>query len=267
VDFAADEVAERRIHHLVTWQTALAGESRTDNSSLVVSLAIGDDRRARIFKTLLYEGRNITGIHRRLVSFSTGKPDSLSQMTGNTRNLLLFVSLAGAAIATWFLARVAEQPEAPSFDRGPSLQGYYLLGATLLGTDDDGQVFYRVKAASVEQQAEGDEFVLSEMSVEYAPDTDIHWDISAAKGTASEDLHVLELQDEVRLVYVPDADQDETVFEMTELRLFADEFLATTDQPISMRTRGADLTAMGLNLNLKTNDWNLGPDVKTRFTR
>jgi LPS export ABC transporter protein LptC len=188
-------------------------------------------------------------------------------MTGNTRNLLLFLSLAGAALATWVLARIAEEPALQRVDPGPSPQGYYLLGATLIGTDDNGRIYYRIKAASVEQQASGEEFVLSEMSVEYTPDTDIHWKISATRGTARQNLAMLELQEKVRLVFLPDAGQDEMDFEMNELRLYADEFLATTDQPISMHRDSAELTAMGLNLNLKTDDWSLGPDVKSQFQR
>jgi LPS export ABC transporter protein LptC len=188
-------------------------------------------------------------------------------MTGNTRNLLLFASLACAALATWILARVAEQPDEPGIDRGPSPQGYYLLGATLLGTNDEGRIYYRINAQRVEQQGDGEEFMLSGMRVEYTPDTDVRWDISANRGMAFENLEVLELQDQVRLVYMPDAGQNETVFEMNQLRLFADEFLATSDQPISMHKNGYELTAMGLNLNLKTNDWNIGPDVATSITR
>jgi LPS export ABC transporter protein LptC len=188
-------------------------------------------------------------------------------MNGNTRNLVLFLSLAGAALATWVLARVAEQPDVPVIDRGASPQGYYLLGATLLGTNDDGQIYYRIDAESVEQRSDHGDFVLAEMSVEYAAETDVRWEIAAARATAAESLDVLDLQENVRLVYVPDAGQDETVFELNELRLFANEFLAASDQSISMHRNGQELTAMGLNLNLKTDDWSIGPDVKTRFQR
>jgi LPS export ABC transporter protein LptC len=188
-------------------------------------------------------------------------------MTGNTRNLLLFLSLAGAALATWVLARVAEQPNAPTVDPGPSLQGYYLLGATLLGTDDQGQVDYRIIADRVEQQADGEALVLTKMSVEYTPDRDVRWNISAARGTAHESLDVLELQEEVRLVYAADAGQDETVFETSSLRLVADQFFASSDQPITMRKGRASITATGLELDLETDFWKLESDVAIRSTR
>lgn len=265
VNFATDQFAERGVHHLVPRQTALAGEARTDNSGLIVTLAVGNDRCTRVFETLLYQGRNLTGIHCRLVSFSTGKPDSLAQMTGNTRNLLLFVSLAGAALATWVLARVAEQTDTPSVDSGPSLQGYYLLGATLLGTDDQGQVDYRIIADRVEQQGDSEALVLTKMSVEYTPHTDVRWNISAARATALEDLDVLQLQEEVRLVYETDAEQNETVFETSSLRLAADRLFASSDQPVTMQKDRASITATGLELDLETDFWKLESDVAIRF--
>jgi LPS export ABC transporter protein LptC len=188
-------------------------------------------------------------------------------MTGNTRNLLLFVSLAGAALATWVLARITEQTNASTVDSGPSLQGYYLLGATLLGTDDQGQVDYRIVADRVEQQDDGEALVLTKMSVEYTPDTDVRWKISAARGTARESLDLLELQEEVRLVYLADAGQDETVFETSSLQLAADRFFASSDQPITMRKGRANITATGLELNLETDFWKLESDVAIRFAR
>jgi LPS export ABC transporter protein LptC len=188
-------------------------------------------------------------------------------MTGNTRNLLLFVSLAGAALATWVLARITEQTNASTVDSGPSLQGYYLLGATLLGTDDQGQVDYRIVADRVEQQDDGEALVLTKMSVEYTPETDVRWKISAARGTAHEDLNVLELQEEVRLVYLADAEQDETVFETSNLQLVAGRFFASSDQPVTMRKGRASVTATGLELDLDTDFWKLKSDVAIRFAR
>jgi LPS export ABC transporter protein LptC len=170
-------------------------------------------------------------------------------------------------LATWVLARVAEQSNPPTVDSGPSLQGYYLLGATLLGTNEQGQVDYRIIADRVEQQEDGEDLVLTKMSVEYTPDTDVRWNISAARATAREHLDVLELQEEVRLVYVADAEQDETVFETSSLRLVADQFSATSDQPVTMRKGRADITATGLELDLETDFWKLESDVAIRFAR
>ena len=267
MDLAADPITERRIDHLVPWQTAFSNKGRTNDAGLVMALAISNNRGACVFKALLYQANNFTGIHFKQISFSTGKPDSLSQMATNARNLLLFATLAGAALLTWVLARVTEQPSAPSIDPGPSPQGYYLVGARLSFTNDDGQIYYRVRAERVEQQSEDDSFVLDDISVEYLPETDVHWNITAARGLAPASRDILHLQENVRLAYAPDASQEETVFETDELRLYTDEFLATTDQRITMRRGGSEIIATGLELDLETDFWNLSSDVTINFKR
>ena len=187
-------------------------------------------------------------------------------MVVNTRNLLLFAALSGAAVLTWVFSSIAVEPAPTSMDPGPAPQGYYVIGAVQHVTNDEGRVLYRIVAERVEQQAEGENFVFDEISVEYMPDTDVHWDISADRGVTPASRDVLRLRDNVRLVYAPDASHEELVFETNELSLVADEFYVTSDQPITVRKDGTDLTAMGLNLNLETDDWNLGPNVTTRIT-
>ena len=188
-------------------------------------------------------------------------------MTVNPRNLVLFGILAGAALVTWVLARVAQEPAATSIERGPSSEGYYLLGAVMHGTDDDGRVYYRIRADRVEQQADGENFVLERMRVEYTPESDVRWNISAARGFADANRESLSLEDDVRLVYVPDADQEQTVFETEDLLVYTDEFLATTDQRVTMRKGQSEFTATGLELNLETDFWQLGSNVSIRSAR
>jgi LPS export ABC transporter protein LptC len=179
-------------------------------------------------------------------------------MAAHTRNLVLFLTLAGAALVTWIFARVAEQPDDSRFDSEVSPQGYYLSRATLLGTDDEGRIVYRVVADRVEQQADGEQFVLSDMRVEYMPDINVRWNIRASRGLALENLEVLDLQEDVRLVYLPDAGQDEIFFEADRLLFDAKDFFASTDLPVTMRRGNAVVTGNSLTLDLNTDAWTLG---------
>lgn len=188
-------------------------------------------------------------------------------MTVNPRNLVIFGILAVAALVTGVLARFAQEPAATSVDRGPSSEGYYLLGAVMHGTDDDGRVYYRIRADRVEQQADDENFVLERMRVEYTPESGVHWNISASRGLADANRNSLSLQEDVRLVYVPDADQEQMVFETENLLVYTDEFLATTDQGVMMRKGQSEFTATGLELNLKTDFWKLGSNVSIRSNR
>lgn len=178
-------------------------------------------------------------------------------MPVNARNLLLFAVLAGGALLTWVLARVAQEPATPIADSGSASQGYYLIGAVMNSTDDEGRLAYQIIADRVEQDAESDNFLLERMGVEYTPDTDIRWDVSAERGLADADRNVLHLEKDVHLAYAPRGDQGETVFQMSELQLYADEFLAITDQRVTGNIGRHQLTASGLELNLKTDLWKL----------
>jgi len=188
-------------------------------------------------------------------------------MAANARNLLLFTTLVSAALLTWVFARVTDEQAVPSTDSDSSPQSYYLLGALMSFTNDEGQIYYRVRAERVEQQAEDESFVLNDISVEYAPETDVQWSITAARGLASASRDILHLQENVRLAYAPGGSQEETVFETNELRLYPDAFLATTDQTITMSRGGSEVTATGLELNLETDFWKLESDVAIHSQR
>jgi LPS export ABC transporter protein LptC len=261
MDLAPDPVTERRIDHLMARQTALAGEGRTDDHGLVVALAVSNNLGPGVYEPLLYQADYLTWIHLQQVSFSTGKPDSLSQMAANARNLLLFLSLTGAALVTWVFARFSQEPMTVNIDSEPSPESYYLLGALMSFTNDEGRVYYRVRAERVEQQAEDESFVLDDISVEYVPEIDVHWNITAARGLATANRDTLHLQDNVRLAYAPDVDQEEIIFETDDLRLYPDRFIATSDQRITMRQGDSAVTATGLELNLETDFWKLESDV------
>ncbi len=168
---------------------------------------------------------------------------------------------------SWVLSRVAQEPPVTQIDRGPAAEGYYLIDAVMHGTDDDGRTYYRIEAERVDQEAEGESYVLERMRVEYSPDTEVHWNISAALGTADLNRESLHLLEDVRLAYVPDADQEQTVIETRDLHIFTNEFIARTDQSVTMHRGRSEFTATGLELNLKTDFWKLGANVAIRSVR
>jgi LPS export ABC transporter protein LptC len=188
-------------------------------------------------------------------------------MAVNPRNLLLTIMLAGGALATWVLARVSGEPEAPIADPGPAPQGNYLLDAVMHRTDDNGRLSHRILADRVEQETEDAEFVLEGMRVEYSPDSNVHWNVSAARGFADADRDALRLTEGVRLVYTTDAGRDETIFETNELHLDAEGRYATTNQLVTMQRGSSVMTATGLELDLNIDEWKLDSNVTIRASR
>jgi LPS export ABC transporter protein LptC len=188
-------------------------------------------------------------------------------MAIHPRNLLLFAALAGAAVLTWMLAGERDAPDDVRTAIEPAPPGWYLVDAVLSGTDEDGRIYYRIIAERVEQRAEDDNLELENMTVEYAPESQVRWSISAARGVAPASRAYLQLLDDVRLVREPEANEDETVVEMRELQLFTDEFRASSDGLIAMHNGALDFTATGLSIDLQEDSWKLDSDVTIRYAR
>lgn len=181
-----------------------------------------------------------------------------------SRNVLLFLALAGAALATWILAREPIAGSASTVGRSPPSRSYYLTGAVVHGTDDEGRIYYRIFADRIEQQEKGDDLWLYDLSIRYSPEADVSWEISAARGRAPADRNFIELLDSVRVADAGAADGPETLLETSELQLYLDEFRATSSAQIHMRKGRSAVSARGLELDLETDDWRLVADVSIR---
>jgi len=184
-----------------------------------------------------------------------------------SRNVLLFLALAGAAFGTWMLSRRPEMPESTAIEVPAPSQGYYLVDAVVHGTDDDGRIFYRIDAKRIEQEQKGEDLLLYDMSVRYAPDTNVRWDISAARGRAPANREFLDLLDAVRLEKGAEGDREPMVFEASELRLYVDEYRASSAGQISLRQGQSETTATGLEIDLESDAGRLISDVSIRYRR
>jgi LPS export ABC transporter protein LptC len=179
-------------------------------------------------------------------------------MAFSPRNLLLFAALAGAALVTGMLASVDDEERVQTAAMPVASQAYYLKGAKLYGVNDDGQIFYTLHAEHVEQQANDDKFELQQMSVEYTPETNVLWDISAARGQADMANGLLELDEDVRLVYAPNPEQEEIRIETRRLRLHPDEFFVTSNEPVTVTRGGSRMISDTLELDLNRDAFSLG---------
>jgi len=182
-------------------------------------------------------------------------------MTNRTRNLLLFVLLAGAAFGTWVLARDPSPAIQVRTETTPPSRSFYLDGAVLFATDLNGLIPYQVEAERVEQEEAGDQLTFDAMRVTYAPETDVNWNISAARGVASENLGQLHMQDDVLLILSPDNNQEDRIFRTSDLLLDADEFLVVTEAMVSLRMGTEEFVGEGLSVDLKTDAWKFGSEV------
>jgi hypothetical protein len=92
----------------------------------------------------------------------------------SVRNIIVFVLLIAAALASWYLARSNRAADADALPYDPVHRGYYLKSARILGTDEDGSLLYEIEAAHAEQEAK-DRIEFTEVRIRYSPDADVPW--------------------------------------------------------------------------------------------
>jgi lipopolysaccharide export system protein LptC len=184
------------------------------------------------------------------------------------RSGIAIVLLAAAAAASYYWSR---QPPLEITRRhsgdDAGLPGYYLHGARLTGTDDEGRVAYRVHADSLEEQGVAEGLAMSGVRVVYTPADDVAWVIEAAEGSGPRDGSHLELDGGVQVRNQPADGAEPTVITTTNVRFEPGASLLVTDAPIEIRAGGWQVAATGLRAHLKDDKLELESKVHGTFGR
>jgi LPS export ABC transporter protein LptC len=190
-------------------------------------------------------------------------------MSVPARNLLLFLTLSAAAIVTWMLARDPEPASAAALEtnRQRPPQGFYLVDTEVVSTDQDGRIFSNFVAERIDQRPRSDDFELTGIRINYTPDADSSWDLTAARGYMSSDQSYFDL-DEIELNYSANNGDDIATIRTDHIEFRAPLSLLTTDAAIEMRTRDWVANGVGMSLNLEDKTYVLEkPDVTVRVLR
>jgi len=180
------------------------------------------------------------------------------------RNSLGVMLLVSAAAVSWYWSLPATvAPSEIAADAAPL--GYYLSGARLLGTDDAGHITYVVLADRAEELPDQHELVLSGVRVEYRPENEIPWRVSATHASSPKDGSYLDLTGEVELRSEPVDGGEPTVIETSRLRFEPNEFRAQSDDAVQVRLGDHRLEAVGLRAHLKDDTLELESNVHGQF--
>lgn len=181
----------------------------------------------------------------------------------NWRNAFIALALACAAAATWYWSRppAPAQTQAPTGDGAPL--GYYLRGARLMGTDEDGRITYTLAADRVDEQPGQERLELTGVTIDYRPETGVSWEVRAARATAPKSGSDLTLSGNVELRNESAAGRPPTVITADSLRVT--EFVAESPAPIEVRIGDDVLRAVGLRVDLKGDHLQLESEGHGRF--
>jgi LPS export ABC transporter protein LptC len=173
-------------------------------------------------------------------------------LESSLRNTVVTLLLALVAAATW-LATWQPQSTTPAVERSDDARplGYYVHGARMTATDEQGRVTYRVLAERLDEVPEEDRLQLTGVSVEYLPTDDLAWSISAASGNSPKGGSPLDLVGNVELKSVPTDGSKPRTVEAETLRFWPDTSIAETDALVRFRVGDWQIDGEGLRANLK----------------
>jgi LPS export ABC transporter protein LptC len=180
------------------------------------------------------------------------------------RNVFGAAFLVVAAAATWLWSRPpAPAPLSAAVESVPL--GYYLRGARLVGSDEDGHITYTVTADQASEVPGEDALALEGVRVQYMPQAEVSWVVTAAHATIPADGAYLTLTGNVELRNQP-ADGREPTVVATEALLFTpDRFSAESSTAVEVTIGDDVVRAVGLKARLKEDSLQLESEVHGRF--
>lgn len=178
------------------------------------------------------------------------------------RNTFVMIALALAAAATWVLTWQPQERSLPVEDAGTSQSlGYYLRGARMVGTDEQGRVAYRIFAERLDELPDEGRLELTGVDVEYQPPDETPWSISAAKASATKDIEWLELTGGVEIRSTGTEDSDPVTVVTQKLTFWPDTSNAESSERVEIQVGKWRFSGGGLRADLKGDSLKLESDV------
>jgi LPS export ABC transporter protein LptC len=145
----------------------------------------------------------------------------------------------------------------------PEQQGYYVSDATIIDTGADGQPQWTLKAATIEQTLRDDSIALHTVQVDYAPDPNKRWLLTADSGHIPPDSRVIEFSGNV--LVQPVGQERSMTLRTSTLRVDAEHNIASTQADVEVEMNRQRLNARGLWADLKRESVRLESRVHGEF--
>ena len=183
------------------------------------------------------------------------------------RNAAGIVLLAAAAAASYWWSRPPPAEPAARRGNGAELPGYYLRGARIVGTDEQGRVALEILADSLAELPGQDRLSLDGVRIEYTPADAAPWSISASHAVAPKDHSQVDLEGDVTLRSTPADGKAPIEISTSKLRFVRDESEVSTDQSIELRRGRMSVHGVGLRAHLNAGTLALESKVHGNFSR
>lgn len=182
----------------------------------------------------------------------------------NPRTIIVITILTVGAIGSWYLVQSNATSQDDDIPLDPVHRGYYLKQARILGTAEDGNLLYEIEAERAEQQRD-DRVDFSEVRIQYAPNSDVPWVITADEATLREGAPRIALRGHVQILNSGESSNEDTEIRTQYLELDPENFLAETNDRVQIRFGSRSVTATGMLASLNDDKIELKSNVRGKI--
>ena len=175
-----------------------------------------------------------------------------------------FVTTAIATVLAGYLIFAHRDHEQLTELPPPAHPGYYLSQATLIETNSNGQPRLNMQAATITQDLENDQFNLQQVTVRYRSEDSTLWLMTADAGELPQQSQRLYLSGNV-FIRAEEASTKRPKIRTSHLTIDPEHYLASTESPVSFEMDAQQLSAVGLQYNLKQQTLQLNSHVIGTF--
>jgi len=180
------------------------------------------------------------------------------------RTILVITLLTAGAIGSWYLVRSNATTYGDDGPLDPVHRGYYLKQARILGMAAEGNLLYEIEAQYAEQQPD-DRVDFSQVRIQYAPDSDVPWVITADQATLREGAPRIALRGHVQILNSGESTDRDTEIRTQYLELDPERFIAETEERVQIRFGSRSVTATGMLASLNDDKIELKSNVRGKI--
>ena len=188
-------------------------------------------------------------------------------MAVSLRNSLAIALLSAAALASWYFSRQPPARIARDTGAAGAPAGYYLRGARFVGTDENGNIVYRMRADDLAEHPDRELLEMRGVQLEYRSPQNDEWSINAERATAPKNRSVVDLEGAVHVENKPGDSGTPLSIETTRLRFETANAVVLTDAAVSVQVGGLHVSATGLRAHLKDDRLELESGVHGKLDR
>ncbi len=178
------------------------------------------------------------------------------------RATLVFLGLLAAAAGSWVISR-GERPEETGEAIVPaSSAGYYVREAVVRGSGDDGRFLYAIRAGAAAENPDSGTIELSDVAISYGAADEVPWQITADRGSVSDDLEAVTLSGNV---VAESLGETRAALATDTLTVEPQRYRARTDARVTISVGERSISATGMLAFLDEDRIELRSNVRGRF--